>query len=119
MSEFRLKENLKWLYKNSDHKSQEQFARQFGITRGMFESYLRGAAEPTLKVAAEICREFGININQLLYTKLSIDLIRKTEEENLPMVAETETFIKNIDKHIEDKVSEILKKNKDVDAVRH
>jgi len=64
-----LPKNLRFLYKRAG-LTQIEYGERLGLSRGKFESYVRGVAEPSLEFAAKICNENQITIEDLLYSDL-------------------------------------------------
>jgi transcriptional regulator with XRE-family HTH domain len=117
-----LQENLRLLYKSSIFNNQEAFAKYFGATRGMFESYLRGSAEPPLYFLSEVCNTFSITMEDVLHKTLiktdifcklkklpNSKLLRNLIEEEDMIISDAIDRLKEKSEYSEDEISNFFK----------
>ncbi|GEO06301.1 hypothetical protein AAE02nite_39650 [Adhaeribacter aerolatus] len=66
-----LKSNLKWLRKRKK-RTQEEVAFALALKRSTYSGYENGVGEPGLEKLLEIARYFGISLDGLVMTNLSL-----------------------------------------------
>lgn len=66
--------------------NQTDFAVQFGVSRGTYKNYERGAVDPPISLVAKICEKYGANANWLLLGK------SKPSEDDLNRVSASIAF---------------------------
>jgi transcriptional regulator with XRE-family HTH domain len=69
--------------------NQTEFCEQFGVSRGTYKNYERGAVDPPISLVAKICEKYEANANWLLLGK------SKPSEDDLKKVSASIAFAFN------------------------
>lgn len=110
-----LHSNIRFI-RNSQHLTQEKFGKQFGITRGMVDSYERNVATPNAAIIAKIANHYEISIDNLLtkdFEKNPTLVYAKIDEPKTPLLASKDELIfelKEEIKFLRNQITELTKK---------